>query len=111
VRHAGRGDLTAIAETDERTAKVAELDKTAKVAKEEFGRYEEDSGARLETLKKQLDETQTLLKEVEANVPANVRSSFDRIVKGRGWTPSRRWRTAAAAPAGRKSSPSSTTSC
>ena len=76
--------LTAIAETDERTSKVAELDKTAKLAKEEFVRYEKDSGARLETLKKQLAETQAKLKEVEANVPANVRPVFDRIVKGKG---------------------------
>lgn len=76
--------LTAIAETDERTAKVAELDKTAKLAKEEFVRYEKDSGARLETLKKQLAETQAKLKEVESNVPANVRPVFDRIVKGKG---------------------------
>ncbi len=76
--------LTAIAETDERTARVAELDKTAKLAKEEFGRYEKDSGARLEVLKKQLAEAQAQLKQVEADVPAKVRSSFDRIVRGRG---------------------------
>ena len=69
---------------DERTGKIAELDKTAKLGKEEFARCEKDSGARLETLKKQLAETQARLKEVEANVPPNMRTDFDRIVKGKG---------------------------
>ncbi len=76
--------LSAIAETDERTAKVAELDKAAKTVKEEFGRYEKDSGARLESLKKQLAETQGRLKQVEANVPPRIQRDFDRIVKGKG---------------------------
>ncbi len=76
--------LTALAESEDRTAKVAELDQAAKLAKEELARFEKDSGTRLESLKKQLNETQSQLKEVEANVPANIRSSFDRIVKGKG---------------------------
>ena len=76
--------LTAMAESEERTGKIAELDKAAKLAKEEFARFEKDSGARMESLKKQLAETQARLKEVEAGVPPNVRSVFDRIVKGKG---------------------------
>jgi predicted nucleic acid-binding Zn-ribbon protein len=71
-------------ESEERTAKVPELEKAAKTAKEAFTQYEKESGARLTTLKQQLDETQTKVKEVEANVPTNVRSNFDRIVKGKG---------------------------
>jgi uncharacterized protein len=76
--------LTAMGESEERTAKVPELEKAAKAAKEAFAHYEKESGTRLATLKQQLDETQAKVKEVEANVPKNVRSNFDRIVKGKG---------------------------
>src|SRR5665213_998194 len=76
--------LTAMGESEERTAKIAELEKAAKATKEAFAQYEKESGSRLATLKQQLDETQAKVKEVEANVPKNVRSNFDRIVKGKG---------------------------
>ncbi len=76
--------LTAMGESEERTAKAPELGKAAKSAKETFVQYEKESGARMATLKQQLDETQAKVKEVEANVPKNVRSVFDRIVKGKG---------------------------
>ena len=76
--------LTALAESEERAAKIAELDKAAKTAKEELARFEKDSAARLASLKTQLGETQARLKEVEATVPANVRPKYDRIVKGKG---------------------------
>ena len=76
--------LAAMSETEERTAKVPELDKAAQAAREEFARWEKDSGARLASLKQQLGETQARLKEVEATVPKKVRSDFDRIVRGMG---------------------------
>jgi uncharacterized protein len=76
--------LTAMGESDERTAKIPELEKAAKAAKEAFIQYEKESGSRLASLKKQHDETLAKAKEVEATVPANVRSNFDRIVKGKG---------------------------
>ncbi len=76
--------LAAMSETDERTAKIPELDKAAKAAREEFARWEKDSGARLAGLKQQLDETQARLKEVEATVPAKIRRDFDRMVRGKG---------------------------
>jgi uncharacterized protein len=76
--------LEAMGESEERTAKIPELENAAKAAKEAFAQYEKESGARMAALKQQLDETQAKAKEVEANVPANVRSNFDRIVKGKG---------------------------
>ena len=76
--------LTAMGESEERTAKIPELDKAAKEAKEAFAQYEKESGTRLASLKQQMEEAQAKTKEVEANVPKNVRSSFDRIVKGKG---------------------------
>jgi predicted nucleic acid-binding Zn-ribbon protein len=76
--------LVAMGESEERAAKAPELEKAAKAAKEAFVQYEKESGARLATLKQQLDETQAKVKEIEANVPKNVRSVFDRIVKGKG---------------------------
>ena len=103
--------LTAMGESEERTAKIPELEKAAKAAKEAFAQYEKDSGAHLASLKKQHDETLAKAKEVEATVPANVPRISTGSSRARGPTPSRRWWTAVAAPAGRKSSPSSTTNC
>src|SRR5271168_2661478 len=71
-------------ESEERTEKIAELEKAAKDAKQAFVQYEKESGARLASLKQQIEETQAKLKEVEANVPIKERSIFDRIVKGKG---------------------------
>ncbi len=76
--------LAAMTQTEERTAKVPELDNTVKTVREEFARWEKDSGARLADMKRQLDETQARLKEVEAAVPANVRSTYDRTIRGKG---------------------------
>ncbi len=76
--------LAAMSETEERTAKIAELDKTAQTVREEFARWDKDSGARLAAFKQQLDETQARLKEVEATVPTKIRRDFDRIVRGKG---------------------------
>jgi predicted nucleic acid-binding Zn-ribbon protein len=76
--------LAAMGESEERTAKIPELDKAAKAAKEAFAQYEKESGARLATLRQQIEATQAKLKEVEANVPIKERSAFDRIVKSKG---------------------------
>ncbi len=76
--------LTAMGESEERTAKIPELEKAAKAAKEAFVQYEKESGARLASLKQQMEEAQAKAKEVEAQVPVNVRANFDRIVKGKG---------------------------
>jgi predicted nucleic acid-binding Zn-ribbon protein len=76
--------LAAMGESEERAAKIPELEKAAKAAKEAFAQYEKESDARLTSLKQQMEEAQAKTKEVEANVPKNVRASFDRIVKGQG---------------------------
>jgi predicted nucleic acid-binding Zn-ribbon protein len=76
--------LTAMTETDERVAKIQELEQAARSAKEEFARYESESGARLSGLKQQLDETQARLTAVEADVPAKARTDFERLVRGKG---------------------------
>ena len=76
--------LAAMTETEERTAKIPELDKTVQTVREEFARWEQDSGARLAALKQQLDETQARLKEVEAAIPERVRRDYDRMVRGKG---------------------------
>jgi predicted nucleic acid-binding Zn-ribbon protein len=76
--------LAAMSESDERTAKIPELDRAIQTTREELARDEKDSGARLASLQQQLDETQARLKEAEAAIPTNVRSKFDRIVRGKG---------------------------
>ena len=92
-----------MSETDERTAKVPELEKTVQTVREEFARWEKDSGRAQASLKQQLGETQARLKEVEADVPTNVRSHVrPPRAAARGWRRSRRWRTAAAPRAARE---------
>lgn len=76
--------LAAMTETEERTAKIPELEKVAQLAREEFARWERDSDARMADLKRQLDETQAKLKEVEATAPSQVRLQFERIVRHKG---------------------------
>jgi uncharacterized protein len=76
--------LTAIGESEERGAKVAELDAAVRTAKAEFVKWESESGARLATLQQQQAEAQAKLKEVEASVPKDVRPSLERMVRGKG---------------------------
>jgi predicted nucleic acid-binding Zn-ribbon protein len=76
--------LAAMTETDERTAKAPELEKAVQTVREEFARWDKDSGARLAGVKQQLGETQARLKEVEATVPPRIRSDYDRILRGMG---------------------------
>jgi len=76
--------LAAMTETEERTAKIPELEQAAKRAAEEFARWEKDSGARLAELKRQLDETEAKRKEVEAAVPSTTQPQFERIVRHKG---------------------------
>jgi predicted nucleic acid-binding Zn-ribbon protein len=76
--------FAAMAETEERTANIPPLEQAAKQAAEEFANWAKDSDARMADLKRQLDETQAKLKEVEAAVPASARSQFERIVRHRG---------------------------
>jgi len=76
--------LAALTEGEERAAKVPELEKSVRQAKEEAVAFEKGTAERNAGLSAHLAETQAKLKEVEANVPADVRILFNRISTAMG---------------------------
>lgn len=74
-------DMTA---TEEQTARLPELEKAVRQAKEELGRLERDSREREAGLREQLTQALQGVKEVEAALPADVRPQYDRLVAARG---------------------------
>jgi predicted nucleic acid-binding Zn-ribbon protein len=76
--------LAAMAESEERSARLPELDRNVQKAKAEYAEFERGAAERLAGLKSQQTEAQQRLAEVEAAVPAEVRSLYNRIVNARG---------------------------
>lgn len=75
--------LEAMLKADEQAAKAPELEKELQKAKEECTRFEKTSGERQASLAAQLEQALKELKEVEANVPADVREQYNRVVAAR----------------------------
>jgi predicted nucleic acid-binding Zn-ribbon protein len=76
--------LAAMTEAEERTAKLPELDKAVRQAKEESAAFEKGTAERNAGLSADLAQTQAKLGEVEATVPANIRTQYNRIVTAMG---------------------------
>jgi predicted nucleic acid-binding Zn-ribbon protein len=76
--------LAAITESEERTAKLPEIEKGVRQAKEEAAAFEKGTAERNAGLTTHLAETQARLKEVEATVPADLRNQYNRIVTAMG---------------------------
>jgi predicted nucleic acid-binding Zn-ribbon protein len=76
--------LTALAESEERTARLPELEKAVAQARAEFTSFEQGAQARLDDLQAQLRKTQERLKLIETEVPENVRVQYNRIVGAHG---------------------------
>jgi predicted nucleic acid-binding Zn-ribbon protein len=76
--------LSGMGESEEKAAQVPELEKAVRQAREEVSRFEKESGARRADLQAQLTEALGQLKGVEANVPADVRGQYNRIVGAKG---------------------------
>ncbi len=76
--------LQAMTEGEEQTAKLPELEKAVKQAKEELARYEQSSAERLVGLRTQLAEAQQQLAEAEAQIPGDFRGQYNRIVNAMG---------------------------
>jgi predicted nucleic acid-binding Zn-ribbon protein len=71
-------------EVEERTAQLPELEKVVQTARAEFKKFEAGAGERRTALTQQLNETTAKLKEVEPKVPADVRTTYTRIVAAMG---------------------------
>jgi predicted nucleic acid-binding Zn-ribbon protein len=76
--------LTALTEGEERTARVPELEKSVRQAKEEAAAFEKSMSERAASLTASLSEAQQRLKEVEATVPPDIRTQYNRIVAAMG---------------------------
>ena len=76
--------LAAMADIEERTAQLPELEKSVQTAREEFKKFEAGAGERHTALVQQLNETLAKLKEVEVAIPADLRTAYNRIVGGQG---------------------------
>src|SRR5260370_2260584 len=76
--------LTAMVETDERTVAVPQLEKALAQAKQDAQRFEETATDRQANLTEQLAAAVQQLKDVEAQIPANVRPQYERLVQARG---------------------------
>jgi predicted nucleic acid-binding Zn-ribbon protein len=69
---------------EERTAKIPDLEKTAKQAKQECADFEKSIAERQSNLKAQLDKAHAELKDVEVHLPEEIRPLYQRLVAARG---------------------------
>jgi predicted nucleic acid-binding Zn-ribbon protein len=76
--------LDAMAETEERTSQLPQLDKAVQQARAELAKFERDSEARLSDLNEQRQRVVEELAETEAKLPADVRAPYERLIKARG---------------------------
>jgi uncharacterized protein len=76
--------LAGMADIEERTAQLPELERNVQMAREEYKKFEAGAGERHATLVQQLNETTARLKVVEQEIPADVRTNYNRIVGGMG---------------------------
>ena len=76
--------LAAMTEVEERTAKLPDLEKGVKAAKDEVAKFEADVAPRKADLEKQLAESQSALKAAEGRIGPDVRSQYVRTVTSMG---------------------------
>lgn len=75
--------LNAMAEVEERTAKLPELEKAVQKTKDDLTQLERTSGERLASHKEQLEQAMAKVKEVEATLPEEVRLTYIRMSNAR----------------------------
>jgi predicted nucleic acid-binding Zn-ribbon protein len=76
--------LDSMAAVEDSTGKVPELEQAVRKAREECSEFERASGERRAGLVEQLDKALADLKEVEINLPADLRPHYERLVAARG---------------------------
>ena len=84
VESALRASQRLLTDTEERTAKLPDEEKKVRSAKEELTRFEKEIQAKKADLEAQLQQAQGQIREVEANLPEELRMNYDRVVAGRG---------------------------
>jgi predicted nucleic acid-binding Zn-ribbon protein len=76
--------LDVMAQSEEKAAGLPELEQAVRMAKEEYGRYEQGVEERVADLRAQLEEARRQLQEAEAQVPEEVRPQFNRLTAAMG---------------------------
>jgi predicted nucleic acid-binding Zn-ribbon protein len=76
--------LASMEEGEQCMAQLPEVEKGVKQAREELAKFEGEAAGRKTSLTAQLSETLAKLKEVEAEVPADLRPQYNRMVGSKG---------------------------
>jgi predicted nucleic acid-binding Zn-ribbon protein len=76
--------LSGIAESEDKTAQLPELENAVRQAKDEQAQFESIMQERLTSYQAQLAEARTQLQEREAALPANLRAQYERNVAAKG---------------------------
>ena len=76
--------LAAMADSEEKTAKLPEMEKIAHKARADFIQFEKDHQEKLERFVKEKARAQEELKATEATLPADVRPQYDRLLSAKG---------------------------
>jgi predicted nucleic acid-binding Zn-ribbon protein len=76
--------LNAIAESEDRTAQLPELEQAVRQAKEEQTQFESAMREKLADIQAQLAQTQQQLQEQESAIPERIRASYQRVVAAKG---------------------------
>ena len=76
--------LAYMAEIEERTAQLPELEKGVQQAKQEYVDFEKTSLGRVASLTEQLNQALRSIQEIETTLPADIRPQYDRLVAARG---------------------------
>jgi predicted nucleic acid-binding Zn-ribbon protein len=76
--------ITGMMQTEERSAKIPELEQAVKQAKQECADFEHSVAERQTNLKDQLSKALAELKDVETHLPDDIRPLYQRLVAARG---------------------------
>lgn len=76
--------LSTMAEIDERTADLPNVEARWKKAQEDFARQQEEAKERLERLKQELDSSAQELERLESHLPAKVKAVYVKLVTSYG---------------------------
>jgi predicted nucleic acid-binding Zn-ribbon protein len=76
--------LAAMAESEEKTALLPEVEKAAHKARADFSQFEKDHQEKLERFVQEKARAQEELKATEATLPADIRQQYDRLLAAKG---------------------------
>ena len=76
--------LQFMAEIEERTAAMPELEQSAKTSRDEVARFDSTTKDKQSSINGQLAQVQTLLEQTEAALPEEHRPAYNRLIEARG---------------------------